>query len=507
MSTKFLATSLLASAIAVSFWQTAEARDWPMFGGSVEDQSSTVGETAISPANVAQLKVKWVATTGGDVSAKAAVVNGVVYFPDWGGNIWALSAATGKAIWHRQLSSYGLPAHTVSRSSPAVVNGLLYIGTQTGATMLALDAATGELKWKTLVDDHPKAVITGSAAVFAGKVFIGVTSLEEVAAFDKTYKCCSFRGSVAALDATTGKIDWKEFTAPAGYNGAGSWGSNPVVNAERKLVYIGTGNNYTQPTDAAFAKCVAAGGTEPKCLSTDDHVDSMLAFDMNTGAIKWSRRMSPDDDWNASCLGTAPGTGNCPKDAGPDSDFGAAPNAFTVDGHGTVVGAGQKNGVYTVFDAGTGATVWSTKVGPGSILGGMEWGSANDGRRVYVQISNFDKQKYKAGDAGSWAALNKNTGAVEWQVPDPNGTVDIGPMSVSNGVVFAGSMTVGKTAPNMFALDAATGKILWKFNSGASVISGAVVSGGVVFWGSGYANLGPPFTGNTKFYAFSIGGK
>jgi polyvinyl alcohol dehydrogenase (cytochrome) len=493
--------------MAVSSWHTAEARDWPMFGGSVEDQSSTVGETAISPANVAQLKVKWVATTGGDVSAKAAVVNGVVYFPDWGGNIWALSAATGKAIWHRQLSAYGLPAHTVSRSSPAVVNGLLYIGTQTGATMLALDAATGKLKWKTLIDDHPKAVITGSAAVFAGKVFLGVTSLEEVAAFDKAYKCCSFRGSVAALDATTGKIDWKAFTAPSGYNGAGSWGSNPVVNAQRKLVYIGTGNNYTQPTDPAFAKCLAAGGTEPKCLSADDHVDSMLAFDMNTGAVTWSRRLSPDDDWNASCLGTAPGTGNCPKDAGPDSDFGSAPNAFAVEGHGSVVGAGQKNGIYTVFDAATGATVWSTKVGPGSILGGMEWGSASDGQRVFVQISNFDKRKYKAGDAGSWAALNKNTGAIEWQVPDPSGTVDIGPMSVSNGVVFAGSMTVGKTDPNMFALDAATGKILWKFNSGASVISGAVVSGGVVFWGSGYANLGPPFTGNTKFYAFSIGGK
>lgn len=508
MKTRFLATSLLASAVALSTWHAADAGDWPMFGGGVANQSSTVDETRISPANVSQLKVKWVARTGGDVSAKAAVVKGVVYFPDWGGNIWALNARTGKAIWHHQLSSYGLPAHTVSRSSPAVVNGVLYIGTQTGATMLALDAATGRLKWKTLVDDHPKAVITGSASVLEGKVFTGVTSLEEVAAFDKTYKCCSFRGSFAALNANTGKIVWKTFTAPEGYNGAGVWGSNPVVNAGRKLVYIGTGNNYADAKAPAFTNCVKGGKTIPQCLSPDDHVDSVLAFDMDTGAVKWSRRLATSDDWNAACFGGAPGTGNCPKDAGLDKDFASAPNEFSIPGHGTVIGAGQKNGVYTVFDADTGATVWSRAVGPGSSLGGMEWGSASDGRRVYVAISNFDKQKYKAGDAGSWAALNSATGAIEWQVPDPNGTIDIGPMSVSNDVVFAGSMGTAKGQSNMFALNAASGKVLWKFASGGSVNAGAVVSGGVVYWGSGYANLGiPDFKGNNRFYAFSIGGK
>src|SRR6185312_6914849 len=149
MNKRFLATSLLASAMAITTWATADATDWPMFGGSIENQSGTVGETRISPKNVSQLKVKWVAKTGGDVSAKAAVVNGVVYFPDWGGNIWALNAATGKAIWHRQISSYGLPAKTASRTSPTVVNGIVYIGAQSGATLLALDAKTGKLKWKT----------------------------------------------------------------------------------------------------------------------------------------------------------------------------------------------------------------------------------------------------------------------------------------------------------------------------------------------------------------------
>jgi polyvinyl alcohol dehydrogenase (cytochrome) len=507
MKTRFLATSLLASAIAISSWQTADARDWPMFGGSVENQSSTVGETAISAANVSKLKVKWVAATGGDVSAKAAVVNGVVYFPDWGGNIWALNAATGKAIWHRQLTSYGFPTGTVSRTSPAVINGIVYIGTQPGASLVALDATTGKLKWKTQIDDNPLAAVTGSPAVFGGKVFVGLSSLEEAAAAKKGYKCCTFRGSVNAVDAVTGKPVWKTFTAPEGYTGVGAWGSNPVVNAQRRLVYIGTGNNYDKPKTAAYAKCIADGGTEPKCLSPDDHVDSMLALDMDTGAIKWARRHIADDDWNVACFSAKPGTGNCPQGAGPDADFGAGPNEFSIPGIGQVIGSGQKSGTYSVFDADNGKLIWSRFVGPGSALGGMEWGTATDGRRIYVAISNFNKEKYKAGDAGSWAALNKATGAIEWQIPDPNGTIDLGPMSVSNGVVFASSMTVTKGDPGMFALDAATGKVLWKFDAGSSVNAGAVVSGGVVYWGSGYAEVGPPFTPNKKFYAFSIGGK
>jgi polyvinyl alcohol dehydrogenase (cytochrome) len=508
MKTRVLATSLFASAVAFTTWQAADAADWPMFGGSIENQSSTVGETRISPKNVAQLKVKWVAKTGGDVSAKAAVVNGVVYFPDWGGNIWALNGATGKPIWHRQLSSYGLPAKTASRTSPTVINGTLYIGAQAGANLLALDAKTGKLKWKTSLDDHPLAVITGSPVVSGAKVFVGVSSLEEAAAASKTYKCCSFRGSVDAVDAETGKPIWKTFTAPKGYTGGAVWGSNPVINLARRLVYIGTGNNYDKPKTAAYAKCIGDGGTEPKCLSPDDHVDSVMALDMDTGRVKWARRHIADDDWTVACIsGDKPGTGNCPQGAGPDYDFAPGPNEFSIAGVGQVIGAGQKSGAYSVFDADSGKLIWSRFVGPGSPLGGMEWGTATDDRRIYVAISNFDKQKYKAGDAGSWAALNKTTGAIEWQVPDPNGTIDLGPMSVSNGVVFASSMTTKAGDPNMFALDDATGKILWKFDSGASVNAGAVVSGGVVYWGSGYTIIGPPFTGNKKFYAFSIGGK
>jgi polyvinyl alcohol dehydrogenase (cytochrome) len=484
----------------------ALAANWPMFGQNVANTANNGADTVISKTNVSRLKPKWIATTGGDVSARPAVVGSVVYFPDWGGNLQALDAATGKVLWKNQLSAYGLPAGTVARASPAVVGGVLYIGTLTGANMLAIDAATGKLKWKTVVDTQPHAVVTGSASVAAGTVYVGVASTEEGVASLAGYQCCSFRGSVTALNAGTGAILWKTFTAPANYSGAAVWGSAPVVDAARKSIFVGTGNNYAKPTDPAYLTCIANGGIEANCLSPDDHVDSVVALDMTTGAVKWAKRLRDNDDWNTACFTDMPGQGNCPVGAGPDYDFGSAPNEFHV-GTKVAVGAGQKSGIYSAFDADTGTLLWSRQAGPGSPDGGMMWGSATEGIRVYVSIGNSTGQQYAGGTAGSWAALDAVTGKILWQVPDLHGAVDMAPMTVSNGVVYAGSMGATAGWSNMLALDAATGRVLWKYPSGGSVIAGAVVANGVVYWGSGYAHLGPPFKGNNKFYAFSIDGK
>src|ERR1022692_2729617 len=86
------------------------AQDWPMFG--VDATNTATNGSRISTNNVNQLKPKWTFTTGGDVSARAAVVNGVAYFPDWGGNLWAVNVRTGAMIWGNQLSSYGLAVGT-----------------------------------------------------------------------------------------------------------------------------------------------------------------------------------------------------------------------------------------------------------------------------------------------------------------------------------------------------------------------------------------------------------
>jgi polyvinyl alcohol dehydrogenase (cytochrome) len=166
------------------------AADWPMFGQNLANTAANVTEEDISTKQVGALKPKWTFTTGGDVSARAAVVDGVAYFPDWGGNLWAVNADTGKLIWSHQLSYYGLAANTISRTSPAVVNGIVYIGTQyvaSGPTgwLLAIQAATGHLLWKTQPDASiPFPVITGSPTVASGMVFVGMTSAEEAFALD-----------------------------------------------------------------------------------------------------------------------------------------------------------------------------------------------------------------------------------------------------------------------------------------------------------------------------------
>lgn len=490
--------------------------DWPMFGQDLAN-SARSGSDDISTKSVGRLQPKWTFTTGGDVSARAAVVRDVVYFPDWAGNLWAVNANNGKLKWSHQLSDYGLPAHTNSRTTPAVVGGTLYLGTQEGAWLLAISAATGDLLWKTQLEspaNDPFAIITASPAVAGGVVYTGVASTEEgVAGFVPGYQCCKGRGSVVAVNASTGAIAWKTYTVPAGYSGGGVWGSNLVVDASRGAVFAGTGNNYSHPTTPAYVACISGGGTAATCNSPDNHVDSILSLDMNTGAIIWAKKFvtwsqygvtDGSDDWNVACFFAG---SNCPTNAGPDYDFASAPNLITyrtANGrHKTILGAGQKSGIYFGIDPDTGAELWHTQVGPGSALGGMEWGSATDGKRIYVSIANFYGIPSAAGSAGSWAALDPATGAVLWQKADPSGAIDIGPMAVANDVVFAPSMAGAPTAPTMFALDAATGNTLWSFASGASVVAGASIVDDTVYWGSGYTHLGiPGYTGNNKFYAF-----
>lgn len=502
--------------------------DWPMFGQNLQN-TAAAGNNPKKAMDVSRLKVKWSFTTGGDVSARAAVVDGVAYFPDWGGNLWAVDAKSGQKIWGRQLSSYGLTgsANGVfnSRTSPAVTGGVVYVGTQEGGWLLAIDAKKGHLLWKTQLEPNdPFAIVTASPTLMDGVLYTGVASLEEGVAANPTFPCCKARGSVVAVIAKgpqAGTIKWKTYTVPEGYSGGGVWGSGFVIDKGRGSVFVGTGNNYAPPTDPDYLACIAGGGTAASCSSPVNYVDAVLALDLETGRIKWGSKaviwnqpgvIDGSDDWNVACLvGFVPGTGNCPGGAGPDYDFASAPNLITyktATGQKTILGAGQKSGIYFAFDPDTGAELWRTQVGPGSALGGMEWGSASDGSRIYVSIANLYGIPSAAGGAGSWAALDPATGAILWQVADPNGAIAIGPLTVSDGVVYASSMAGAPTAPTMLALNAATGQTLWTFAAGASVNAGPSIVDGVVFWGSGYAHLGiPGFTGNNRFFAFSKDGK
>lgn len=514
----------VAMPVGVVISAHADPPAWPMGGQNYQNTRSNPNQVKVSTTNAGRLAAKWTATTHGDVSATPAVVGGSVYFPDWGGYITKLDTKTGKTIWSKKLSDYGYNSASdlVSRTSPAVVGNVLYIGDQGGASsvspqpgrVLAIDTRSGNLLWSTVINPHPFSIITESPIVYNGTVYVGAASAEENnAAFIPGYVCCTFRGSFSALDAATGKVKWTTYMVPdnggqpGGYSGAAVWGSTPTLNSASNTVYITTGNNYGVPQ--SVQDCQAAGGTPAQCLSPDDHVDSIMALNATTGLIKWATGVQGFDAWIVSCIpNIAPNP--CPTATpGPDYDFGAGPNLFTIpNGSGgtrQMIGAGAKSGIYWALDATTGEIVWSTQVGPGSTLGGMEWGTATDGKRIYVAEANAGFQPYDNSNlppTGSWAALDPATGTILWQTADPSGSFDLGPVSTSNGVVYAGSMS-----GHMYALNGATGAVLKDITGqGSSNAGPAIGNDGTLYWGNGYAHFGFG-TGSTTFYAFSINGQ
>jgi polyvinyl alcohol dehydrogenase (cytochrome) len=489
---------------------------WSFWGGNISNTHSNPFERTLTTKNVSQLKPKWTFTTGGDVSATPTVDSGSVYVPDWAGNLFKIDRQTGEAIWSHKVSEYTGISSSLSRNSPAIVGNLLVFGDQASATVMAVDKRSGRLVWKTVLDSHPGAIITSSAVEFGGKIYVGVSSNQEgLAATDPKF-VLSFIGSVASLDAETGHIEWQTFMAPAGYTGNAVWGSNFSIDPKRQSLYIATGNNYSVP--AAVSECVSKAKTvaeQVQCLDPKDYIEAVVSLDLHTGKVKWAHDLGGSDTFIGSCLMNNSGGVPCPDPAGPDFDFGSAPNLLTVFTNGTqrdMVGAGQKSGVYWALDPDTGATIWATLVGPGGTTGGIEWGSATDGSKIYVAIHNSANISYTLApahtvtvNAGSWAALDPQTGNIIWQIPatgqDPTnpklGAGAEGQVSAAGGVVYAGSLS-----GDMVAIDGDTGNILWKFASGGSVICGPSIVTGTVFWGSGYSRGG---TGNNKLFAFSLG--
>src|SRR6267142_492259 len=416
---------------------------WRVAGHDLGNSRSQPAEHDIGAGNVKRLSPRWTFTTESDVSATPTVDGNAAYFPDWGGNLFAVEKKSGRLIWSHKIAEYNGVRGSVSRVSPAVHGDHVIVGdilsstrVHDGANVISVHRRTGKLQWITKVDPHPAAVITGSPVVFQGVVYIGVSSIEEFVTGDPAYPCCTFRGSMVALDEESGEILWQTFTVPenggkpGGYSGNAIW-QPPAIDPKRGSLFAGTGNSYTAPPEV-----VACHDANPlaECAAPDDFFDTALALDLKTGKI-----------------------------------------------------------------------VWSTPVGPGGLAGGIQWGTATDGQRIYVAVSNSLHMPYTLVPSGqtinwgAWSALDVATGKILWQTADPTpGTVDLGAVSVANGVVYAGSL-----AGQMYALDARTGDILSGFASGGSVIDGPAIVDGVGYWGSGYRRT-TGGVGNNKVYALGV---
>lgn len=528
-------TALISVLLLVSALSAYGQSQWPTAGQNLNNSRSQPAESLISPANVKNLRPTWVFKTTNDVSATPTVVGDAVYFPDWGGNLYAVNKVGGSLIWSHKISDYdGIPgsfsrvspavdvqnnqliigdnphgftgAAPVHQVSPSIIRDILNPNTAGGAKVIAVDAATGTLRWITQVDSQPAAIITGSPVVFNGVVYQGVSSGEEALAFSFSYPCCTFRGSVVALDAKTGQMLWQTFTVPpnggvpGGYSGGAVW-QPPAIDPTRGSLFIGTGDNYSVPADVEACQI-----KHPKsqCTAADDYFDTALALDLKTGQVKWAKGLQTIDTWNGACTEPPYPNVNCPVPSSPDLDLGGSgPNLV-----GGIVGFPQKSGIYRALNPDNGNILWATRVGPSSFEGEMEWGTATDGTRIYAAVSDMYNVTYSLVPSGqqitwgSWSALDVATGKILWQTADPTvGAIDMGAVSVANGVMYAGS-----GSGQVYALDTITGNILWNFASGGSVIDAPSIVDGAVYWGSGY-RTGPHGIGNNKVYAFTLHGK
>jgi polyvinyl alcohol dehydrogenase (cytochrome) len=484
--------------------------DWNGWSDAANTRFQPARAAGLTAQSTPKLKLKWAFGFPGATTAfgTPTVFGGKVFVGDADGTVYSLDARTGCIYW-----TYGAAAGV--RTSPALDARFAYFGDLRG-NVYALDTATGALRWKTRAEEHSLAVITGSPKLDAGRLYVAVSGRDEsIAAISPAYECCTFRGSVVALDAATGNLIWRAYTIPeaprvTGQNakGAKTWGpsgavpwSSPTLDLQKRALYIGTGVNYSQP---------------PTPTS-----DAIVAFDMDSGRLLWSRQFTTDDAYNFAC--GAPDKTNCPKDPFIDADFGSSPILRSLGGGKRILVASDKSGmVYGIDPEQQGKLLWKQKLASGGVNGGFMWGGASDEQGVaYLGISDFTAGKPEVG--GGLLALRLATGEKLWMTPAPKpGCLAIpgcsaaqpAPVTVIPGVAFLGSWD-----GHIRAYATKAGAIIWDFDTvrdfqtvngvkarGGSINSMApVIAGGTLFMASWYAS-GTAMPGNVLL-AFSVDGK
>ena len=455
--------------------------------------------------SVPKLTMKWAFGYPGVTTAYGSptVVGGRVFVGSADGTVYSLNARSGCVYWTYRAAEGVRTAILVSNDGQAA-----YFGDLQG-NLYGVNASTGALLWKTRVDESLYAEITGTPKLEGGRLYVPVSGgAEQVAAANPAFACCTFRGSLAALDAATGKQIWKTYTIaePAKQNG-NAWGpsgaalwSSPTLDLRRKAVYAGSGVNYSDPPTATS--------------------DAVLAFDLETGRLLWSKQLLPADVFNFGC--TTDKRANCPAQPGKDADVGAPPILRTVGGGKRMLVVGAKSGiVYGLDPDREGAIVWQTRLASGGPQGGIMWGAAADGHIAYFALSDWDPGKPEAG--GGIAAIDIATGRKLWCVPAAKpacmatpgcSAAQPAPVALIPGVLFAGSLD-----GHVRAYDSRSGATIWDFDTlkdfstvngirahgGSMNGSGPVVAEGMVFVNAGYSRL-PVMAGNVLL-AFSADGK
>jgi polyvinyl alcohol dehydrogenase (cytochrome) len=491
---------------------------WTSWGAGLENRRFQDSEGAgFAGSDVSKLKLKWAfgVPNAATMRSQPALYGGRVFFGAET-SFYYLDAASGCSYWVTELTANIRSGIAIAEDSG---NLMLFFGDENGQVQ-ALDGNTGKPLWKVHLDAHPATLVTGTPAYYQGRLYVPFSSAEEAFATLPGYLCCTFRGEVAALDAVSGKSLWRTYTIDepakpgpalkngaksAGPSGAGVW-SSPTIDTKAGVLYVVTGDNYSQPATATS--------------------DAVMALSMETGKVQWSRQLRAGDAFNVSCL--MPGQINCPDSAGPDFDFAASAVLTTLaDGNRLLVLAQKSGALYAIDPDHQGKAVWQSQVGKGGVLGGIEWGVAVDGNRVYAGLSDLAFLPRKAADqasdpdptqGGGMFAFKIENGERLWMTPPP-GCGDRHPcspaqsaaVSAVRGAVFSGSLD-----GHIRAYSTDNGKIVWDYDTahdyqtvngvagkGGSLNGGGpVIAAGTLLVNSGYGEFGE--TKGNVLLAFSL---
>ena len=425
----FIATAAIAAAASLGLPSPAAA-DWPIYG---HDLSNTRNAGSEGPAatKVPSLARAWKFEAPNSFTGTPVVADGVVVAGTHGGLVYGLSALNGEKLWEKRVGAPVNGSAAIDVDAAGGPTAYVPVAELGGPRLVALSLADGAQQWETVLTNQADSSVFGSATFWKGTLYIGTSGPNN----DDSRA----RGSVVALDQKTGRIRWQTFTVPEGRDGAAVW-STPAIDTATGRLYVGTGNNYHEPTT--------------------DTENAILALDASSGAIVGKFQATPNDAFSAD------------NPTGPDFDFGASPNLIEGPNGEKLVGEGQKSGVYWAFDRGTLQPVWQTMVGPGGILGGILGSTAYDGTRIYG-ADTIDGQVFGLG----------RDGKLNWESQDSGG-LHLSPASVANGVVY----TVDQSG-SLVARDPASGNVLARLPLDGPSFGGVSAVGGALFVAVG---TGPP---------------
>jgi polyvinyl alcohol dehydrogenase (cytochrome) len=404
--------------------------DWPLYG---HDLSNTrAGSTnAPSLAQAPDVRPVWTfESTNGDFTGTPVESGGTLVALSTDGSVFALDASTGKLLWERDLGQ-------AATASPAIDGGHVFVplATEGSPEIVALSLSDGSVQWSSVIDTDTGSDTYGSPVVWNGMVIMGTSGANGDAALP-------LKGSVVALDESTGALVWRTYTvgdpsstADAVANNGGAVWSTPAIDTATGDLYVGTGNAYT-------------GTAAPT-------TDAILKLNASTGQILGYYQATSGDDFS-----TGPG-----GQVGVDADLGSSPNLFTGPNGEAMVGEGSKNGTYYALDRNTMKLVWSTPLGAGSAVGGILGSTAYDGTHLYGPVTIGAEQ---------WA-LNPADGTPAW-VSSDGGPLHWASTSVANGIVYDSDMSEVLTMR-----DAATGAVVGKLPLGGEAYGGVALAGGYVF--------------------------